>query len=394
MNIIASIPENLQEACDQYWASPKRSDCKEKLLSCFKNGRSDECAELLGILKRSSDKDECNRAAGRLRTLAADFVDAFQKAIRSADMLASIGIDTAALHEQLRGGLLAAEYVRDRVAAPWIDQNDIQGAAEQIGVKKGDILLVHSAFSRLGHVIGGAQAVVDGLLAAIGEEGTLVMPTLSQKNFERAYEEWSLDRPSDVGYLTEFFRKLPGTERSDQQTHSVAAKGRLAHELTREHTAYGPRRCLFGDYAFSHSSPWQKMHDLGGKVLFLGAGAQYNTYKHFIECCQIERRLNAVKDPALRRELEDGLWKYEDFPRVVAHDKSKAYPLFPALAVTEVLDREGYVSHGKVGDADLLLMDIQTMVREMTRVLESDLGHWYPEAEAAWFGKADSYAGK
>ena len=394
MNSDFCLPADFQKACDRHWSSRRRQDRKAELLACLSTEKSAEAAGLLETLKSSEDKQTLNIASQKLRSLAAQSIEALQAAVKSADLLSTVGADAASLREQLRYGLLMTEYIRDRVAAPWIDAGDIENACTKIGVQKGDILLVHSSYSKLGHVIGGAQAVVDGLIAAVGPEGTVVMPTLSQENFEHAYEEWRLDRPSDVGFLTEFFRKLPGAERSNQQTHSVAAIGRLAHELTKEHTAYGPRYCLFGDYAFSHSSPWQKMYDLGGKVLFLGAIAATNTYKHFIECSQVERRLDAVRDPKLRQELIDGLWKYEEYDRVVAGDKSKACPMYNSMAVTAVLDEKGFVSHGKLGDADLLFMDIQTMVRETTRILESDLARWYPEAEVAWFRKADSCAGQ
>ena len=35
-------------------------------------------------------------------------------------------------------------------------------------------------------------------------------------------------------------------------------------------------------------------------------------------------------------------------------------------------------------------MDIQTMVREITRILESDLARWYPENVVRWFDRADA----
>src|SRR4051812_43450965 len=47
------------------------------------------------------------------------------------------------------------------------------------GVRAGGPLLVHSSMSSLGHVPGGPDTVLDALQDAVGDGGTLVLPTLS-----------------------------------------------------------------------------------------------------------------------------------------------------------------------------------------------------------------------
>ena len=44
---------------------------------------------------------------------------------------------------------------------------------ETLGVRKGMLLNVHSAMSKLGFVVGSAQTAVDGLLLALGAEGKI-----------------------------------------------------------------------------------------------------------------------------------------------------------------------------------------------------------------------------
>ncbi|GGT11976.1 hypothetical protein GCM10010254_35820 [Streptomyces chromofuscus] len=48
-----------------------------------------------------------------------------------------------------------------------------------LGVRAGETLLVHSSLRALGWVCGGTVAVVQGLIDAIGPQGTLVVPTQS-----------------------------------------------------------------------------------------------------------------------------------------------------------------------------------------------------------------------
>lgn len=48
-----------------------------------------------------------------------------------------------------------------------------------VGLRAGDNVVVHSSLSRLGHVEGGADAVIDALEEVVTADGTLVMPTFS-----------------------------------------------------------------------------------------------------------------------------------------------------------------------------------------------------------------------
>src|SRR3954447_21221118 len=65
----------------------------------------------------------------------------------------------------------------------WQSQPEVTAAMlsddlRHLGLGEGAVVLVHSSLSRLGNVKGGADAVVDSLLAAVGPAGTLLFPTL------------------------------------------------------------------------------------------------------------------------------------------------------------------------------------------------------------------------
>lgn len=143
-----------------------------------------------------------------------------------------------------------------------------------LGVWRGDTILAHSSFKSLGHVPGGIETVVQGLLRAIGEVGTLLMPALS----------WSLRPPEvfdprltpvNVGAIPEYFRTREGTLRSIHPTHSVCAVGRFAHALLDDHrldsTPCGPH------------SPFNRIAESGGKIIMLGCGLRPNTAMHALE---------------------------------------------------------------------------------------------------------------
>jgi len=164
-----------------------------------------------------------------------------------------------------------------------VTRKEVHQAARAAGICPGDMVLVHSSFRSLGPVEGGAETVIAGLLDAIGPEGTLVLPTFAQKDFANAYETWHMDKPSDTGYLTEYFRTRPGSVRSDQATHSVAACGAKAQWLTQTH---GHTHKLFGnmgDTPFSADSPWEKMYRENARILMLGVTPRYTTFRHYAE---------------------------------------------------------------------------------------------------------------
>lgn len=191
-------------------------------------------------------------------------------------------------------------------------QKDIQLAVESAGVNPGDILLIHSSFKSLGTMEGGAEAVIAGVLDALGPEGTLVFPTFCQKDFDHSYETWHINKPSDTGYLTEYFRTRPGSYRSDQATHSVAACGAKAKWLTETHGHTQKRYGNMGDTPFSADSPWEKMYNENAKIMMLGVKPNYTTFRHYAEYVYMERCLQKIQDPAKREQMQSRLASMTD----------------------------------------------------------------------------------
>jgi len=248
----------------------------------------------------------------------------------------------------------------------YVEKSDIVCTLKKVGVKKGDILLVHSSLKSFGVVNGGAETVISALKETLGEDGTLVMPTLCQKNWQTVYQDWHIDRPSDVGYITEVFRQMPDILRSNQATHSVAASGKLAYELTKEHTAFGPRYGAYGDYAFSHSSPWQKMYDLNAKVLFMGADPfGTNTFRHFCEYRLVEELLPKFENRPFGKEQKRKIRHFEDNLQV-----GTEWPY--VMNSEEILKKADLLSYAKCGSSNFVLMEIQPMVNAIEKAIRQD----------------------
>jgi len=147
---------------------------------------------------------------------------------------------------------------------------------KQLGIREGGVLLVHSALGSLGKFPDKATILTNALFEVLGESGTLLMPALSYEIVTKENPVFDqLNTPSNVGYLTEYFRQQPGVIRSLHPTHSVSGKGPLASKILGEN---------FKDTTpCGKHSPFVKLRETKGQVLFLGCGMKPNTSMHAIE---------------------------------------------------------------------------------------------------------------
>ena len=163
-----------------------------------------------------------------------------------------------------------------------------------LGLAVGDVVIVHTSMSRLGWIAGGAQAVVEALLQAVGATGTVVMPTQSgqlsdpatwsnppvpadwqqaiRKGFP-AYDPY-LTPTRGMGQVVECFRVHRSTLRSAHPLVSFAANGPQAHEILEPH-ALTP--------ALGDASPLGRLYQLDAKVLLLGVDHSTDTSLHLAE---------------------------------------------------------------------------------------------------------------
>ena len=60
-------------------------------------------------------------------------------------------------------------------------KEEIVQKIREVGLEKGDAVMVHTSLKRMGYVCGGAQTVIEALMEVVGENGTIMMPTQSWK---------------------------------------------------------------------------------------------------------------------------------------------------------------------------------------------------------------------
>lgn len=255
-------------------------------------------------------------------------------------------------------------------------KEEIKQAFREVGVLPSEIVLIHSSLKSFGHVNGGAKCVIDAIKETVTESGTVVFPTLVMRDFANAYRNWDKEKsPSDAGKITETFRLIPDSVRSDQATHSVAAWGRQAQDLTGEHSSYGPRMGVFGDYCFSYSSPWQKMYLNKAKIVFIGIDMVYNTFKHFVEYRLMEHYCQEIEDPH-RKCLA--------MSKIARHQVAGVWPFHDAAKMQTLLDELGLISYTRCGESTFTCVRADEYVDHALRLFKDQPGEWFDEAVTVW----------
>lgn len=265
---------------------------------------------------------------------------------------------------RVRGLQLAKRQIKKTlrmITRPWLSGEKIITSLRALGVRPGGVLLVHSSLSSLGYVPGGPRTVIDALRRAVGPTGTLVLPTHSWDEMESGGRVFDARRTrSCVGQLTEEFRHMAGVERSLHPTHSVAAVGPRAVDLTRDHER-SPTPCGPG-------SPYAKILEANGQILFLGVTLDSNTAYHTIEAMAgLSYLLKPQPDEFVIVDRQGtsrklSLWRHEA-------GIARRFEEWEKLFIERGLAREG-----SVGPARSLLVDGRPFLDTMMDLVRKDPG--------------------
>jgi aminoglycoside 3-N-acetyltransferase len=133
----------------------------------------------------------------------------------------------------------------------------------------GSLVVVHSSFKSIAE--GSPQDLITALRDALGPDGTLVMPSMSDDD-DHVFDPASTPYRA-MGVVADSFWRLPGVLRSDNPS-SFAAVGPLAAAITAPHPLAPPHGI---------DSPVGRVAALGGQVLLLGVDHSANTTVHLAE---------------------------------------------------------------------------------------------------------------
>ncbi len=231
-------------------------------------------------------------------------------------------------------------YTREKLTQDFTD----------LGIEKGDTLFIHSSFKSLGPVEGGAGAVISALEDAVGRDGLILMPSFSLlPSRDERIQAWNIERtPSTVGWLTEYFRQMSDTFRSDHYSHAIAARGKRAKAFVADHRRREGYESPWDQYPWGKTygthSPMFRAYEAGAKLLMIGVDYESSTYAHLVEVIH---------------------WN-----RCLAEDQEAEYLRLERKELGAFWDAHGQLKRGMVGDAVCRLFRIKDYVDTLVEEVE------------------------
>ena len=248
---------------------------------------------------------------------------------------------------------------------------------QALGVREGQVVMMHSSVRAVGALVGGADEILQAVLGVLGSSGTLMMyagwqdmpddPEELSPELQALYQEHyppfdpaSSRAVREHGILVEFFRTLPQVRRSNHPEASMIALGAHADELTANHPL---------NYGYGTGSPLEKLVNMQGKVLMLGAPLDTITLLHYAEYRAQLRHKRVVRHTCPVLQAGRRVWiDIEDFDTGEAHDDYQ----FEEIAQAYV--QQGGGQQGKVGSATSYLFDSPDLCRFAIEWLEHHFG--------------------
>jgi aminoglycoside 3-N-acetyltransferase len=159
-------------------------------------------------------------------------------------------------------------------------RDELLTCLRSLGIRDGDSVLLHSEFDLTSGFREGVDAIIDTFLDAVGSAGNLLMVSLPYRSSSYEYLTKSTcfdvnTTPSQMGLISELFRRRRGVLRSLHPTHPVLAYGPQATSIVAGH-----EHCVF---PCGPGTPFEKLLTMNGKAVFFNVPFSTFTFLHYLE---------------------------------------------------------------------------------------------------------------
>ena len=239
-----------------------------------------------------------------------------------------------------------------------ITKDDLINDLKNIGIKKSDMIYVHSSLKSIGWLENGPDTLIEAFLSVLGKDGTLAVPTHTNSFIGLGRPPFESDNtPTYLGKFPEAVRNYPLAKRSGHASHSSAAIGSKAGFLTENHDPLD---------ALGYDSPVYRMVRSMGKILLIGVSHKTNTTVHLAESIAglyCELPYSKACGEYVHAKLTDGSVK--EYKQVEFPGCSNGFDIIEK----SLIDRN-LVTLGKVGNADSKLIDADGMVKMVVEMIK------------------------
>lgn len=236
-----------------------------------------------------------------------------------------------------------------------VTKADIESGLRGLGVCLGMALEVHSSLSIFGHVVGGAEMVIEALVQKVGCDGAVVMPAFQLSppqpldEADRALGITSKikilngDEPrSGMGLIADTFRRHPDV---------VTGEGMF-------------RVCAWGKDARLHAhSGFGRIIDTDGWALLLGVDIYRLSAMHYVEGTLPQEISDIFKPSAeARSRYPEGEWLLE----------CGTPPVRAWYTIQHRAYEKGLIKDCKIGDAHCMFFQVREVIGLYRDALQTD----------------------
>ncbi len=150
--------------------------------------------------------------------------------------------------------------------------NHLVNQLRDLGIGSCTMLMVHASLRKTGPIEGGADTLLDAIVAVLGEEGTILMPLGATEKYP--FSALTSAAHEDMGVLAEVFRQRKQVQVNDHAASRFGALGPQSQRLLEPMPLH--------DY-HGHGSVLSRFTEQGGFVLRLGADTDTVTLTHWAE---------------------------------------------------------------------------------------------------------------
>jgi aminoglycoside N3'-acetyltransferase len=219
-----------------------------------------------------------------------------------------------------------------------------------LGVRDGSVLVVHTSFRAVRPVQDGPAGLIAALRHAVGESGTIVMPSWGDDD-DAPFDVARTKVADDLGVTAEVFRHLPGVKRSDHP-FAFAALGPHAAQVVADPLPSRPHEL---------QTPIGRTWELDAQVLLLGVDHDADTTIHLAEW-MADVPYAIAKHCTVRENAES--------KRVNYFENDHCCQRFNLVG--EWLRERGLEREGRVGSAQARLAGARDIVTVALEALERD----------------------